>query len=63
MKRSRHIVAVQADMFAANALVELDGVSWRVLRIVVCESPFLEADVMSVSAPQVYFVELEPASV
>ncbi len=63
MNRLRHLVEITADKYVVGAIVELDGVRWRVLRVTVCDSPFPEADVMTVSVPKVYFVDLELVSI
>lgn len=63
MDRLRHIVEITADKYVAGTIVEIDGVRWRVLRVTVCDSPFPEADVMTVSVPKVYFIDLELASI
>jgi len=63
MDRLRHIVEITADRYVVGAIVELDSVRWRVLHVTVCDSPFPQADLMTVSAPKVYFVALELASV
>lgn len=54
---------ITADKYVVGAIVELDGVRWRVLRVTVCDSPFPEADAMTVSVPKVYFVDLELVSI
>lgn len=63
MERLRHIVEITADRYVVGTIVELNGARWRVLRATACEPPFPEADVMTVSVPKVYFIDLEPASI
>ena len=39
MERLRHIIELTADRYVVGAIVELDGVRWRVLRVTACEPP------------------------